>query len=415
MGGGSARRRSVAHSHPRDLIDVGRRRGYAQRVSPALPAWLGKPSPRVVDVLVAVVVGLPVIGTSVGNGAEQDRPLTGLVVGVVSVAALLVRRRWPFGTLVAILAIAVTSPVDAQFVLPLGVALYTIGSTRSWEAAFAGAALVVGTGFVYILAGGPGLAYEDLMATALACVVASGLGLYIGSKRSSVSALEERAARFDRERELLAERAVAEERVRIAQELHDVVAHDVSLIVVQAQALGATVPDPRVTAATGAIAELGREAMAEMHRTLKLLRARDDDRAELAPQPGLGDLDGLVERSRAAGLRVELAVEGEPRPLPQSVDLSAFRIVQEALTNVVKHAGRAETRVMVGYRPDGLELTVRDSGDPTGAAGARTAGGHGLIGMRERAALFGGTLSAGPCDGHGFEVRASLPYGEVAP
>jgi hypothetical protein len=156
VGGRRGRGRSVAHSHTRDLIDVGRRRGYAQWVFPALPAWLGKPSPRVVDVLVAVVVGLPVIGTSVGSGAAQDRALAGLVVGVASVAALLVRRRWPFGTLVAILAIAVASPVDGQFVLPLGVALYTIGSTRSWEAAFAGAALVVGTGLVYILAGGPG-------------------------------------------------------------------------------------------------------------------------------------------------------------------------------------------------------------------------------------------------------------------
>jgi signal transduction histidine kinase len=128
-----------------------------------------------------------------------------------------------------------------------------------------------------------------------------------------------------------------------------------------------------VTAATGGIAELGREAMAEMHRTLKLLRARDDDGAELAPQPGLGDLDGILERSRAAGLRVELAVEGHPRPLPQSVDLSAFRIVQEALTNVVKHAGRAQTRVMVGYRPDTLELTIRRQRRPDRAR----AGAHG--------------------------------------
>jgi signal transduction histidine kinase len=392
---------------------MGRRRGYAQLVSPALPAWLGKPSPRVVDVLVAVVVGLPLVSTSVGSGAEQDRALAGLVVGVASVAVLLVRRRWPFGTLVAILAIAVASPVDGQFVLPLGVALYTIGSTRSWEAAFAGVALVVGTGFVYILAGEPGLAYEDLVTTALACSVAAGVGLYVGSKRSGMSALEERAARLDRERQLLAERAVAEERVRIAQELHDVVAHNVSLIVVQAQALGATVPDPRVNAATDGIAELGREAMTEMHRTLKLLRARDDDGKELAPQPGLGELDGLLERSRAAGLPVELAVEGAPRPLPQSVDLSAFRIVQEALTNVVKHAARAPTCVTVGYGADALELTIRDSGDPTAAARRRTAGGHGLIGMRERAALFGGTLSAGPCDGHGFEVHASLPYGTI--
>lgn len=361
---------------------------------------------------VAIVVGLPVIGTSVGSGVRQDRPVAGLLVGVASVAALLVRRRWPFVTLVAILAIAVISPVDAQFVLPLGVALYTIGATRSWEAAIGGSAIVVATGLIFILLGGPGLGYSDLVATSLACAIASGIGLYVGSKRSTMEALEERAERLDRERELLAERAVAEERVRIAQELHDVVAHNVSLIVVQARALGATVADPRVSEATDGIADLGREAMAEMHRTLKLLRNRGDV-AELAPQPGLGDLDGLLERSRAAGLQVELAVEGDPRPLPQSLDLSAFRIVQEALTNVVKHAKRAPTRVMLGYGPDALELTIRDSGELTGDVAPPGVGGHGLIGMRERAALFGGTLSAGPCDdSHGFEVRASLPYGK---
>jgi signal transduction histidine kinase len=154
--------------------------------------------------------------------------------------------------------------------------------------------------------------------------------------------------------------------------------------------------------------------MAEMHRTLKLLRAQGHDVAARAPQPGLGDLDGLLERSRAAGLEVDLAVEGHPRPLPQSVDLSAFRIVQEALTNVLKHAGQAPASVMVDYRSDALELTIRDSGQPNGDPASRSAGGHGLIGMRERAALFGGTLSAGPREGRGFEVRASLPYGQAA-
>jgi signal transduction histidine kinase len=360
----------------------------------------------VVDVVVAVVVGLPVVGTAVGNGIPEDQGPAGLVVGLLTVAALLVRRRWPFGTLVAVLAIAVASPVDAQFILPLGVALYTIGAHRSWEAAIAGAGLVVGTGFVYVLAGGPDLQYEDLAATTLASAVAAGVGVYVGSRRARVAALEERAERLDHERE----RAVAEERLRIAQELHDVVAHNVSLIVVQAQALAATVPDERVTAATGSIAGLGREAMAEMHRTLRLLRGTDA--AERAPQPGLGDLDALLERSRAAGLDVELSVEGEPRPLPQSVDLSAFRIVQEALTNVLKHAGRAPATVLLGYRADGLELTIRDAGDG-GAGPPGTAGGHGLIGMQERAALFGGTLTAGPRNGHGFEVRALLPYGEA--
>jgi signal transduction histidine kinase len=404
----------VAHPHAGDLIDVGRGRGYAQGVSLALPARLRKPSPRMVDVAVAVIVGLPLIGTSVGNGVQQHRVVPGLIVGVLSVAALLVRRRWPFGTLVTVLAIAIASPVDAQFVLPLAVALYTIGSLRSWEVAVAGAGLVIGTGLVYILVGGPGLGYDDLLATAMASAIATGIGLWSGSRRNSMELLEERAERLDRERELLAERAVAEERIRIAQELHDVVAHNVSLIVVQAQALGATMGDPRVTAATDGIADLGRSAMTEMHRTLKLLRG-SDEAAERAPQPGLGDLDGLLARSRAAGLQVELSVSGQPRPLPQSVDLSAFRIVQEALTNVVRHAGRAHTTVQVGYRDDGLELTVVDDGD--GATGPRSgdAGGHGLIGMRERAAVFGGSLSAGPRDGHGFEVRALLPYGEGRP
>ena len=381
-------------------------------MSPTLPAWLRKPSPRTVDIAVAVIFGFPVVGAGIGRGAEQNQLAVGLLVGLLSVAALLIRRRWPFVTLAVILAIAVASPVDAQFVLPLGVALYTIGSSRSWEAAFTGAGLVILTGLVYILAGGPDLTYDDLLATALWCAVASGLGLYIGSRRDSMAALQERAERLDRERELLADRAVAEERVRIAQELHDVVAHNVSLIVVQAQALGATSGDPSVTRATDVIADLGRSAMTEMHRTLKLLRSHDEA-AERAPHPGLGDLDGLLARSRAAGLPVDLAVSGEPRPLPQSVDLSAFRIVQEALTNVVRHAGRAHTTVTLGYGEDKLELTIRDDGGDAPPPGADAAGGHGLVGMRERAALFGGTLTAGRCDGRGFEVRALLPYGEM--
>ena len=177
----------------------------------------------------------------------------------------------------------------------------------------------------------------------------------------------------------------------------------------QAQALGATADDERVREATDGIADLGRRAMTEMHRTLKLLRGDEQEPAALAPQPGLGELPELLERARTAGVGIELAVEGEPRPLAESVDLSAYRIVQEALTNVVKHAGPAHTTVTLGYRPDALELTIADSGN--GATAPASPGGHGLVGMRERAAMFGGTLTAGPRDGRGFEVRASLPYG----
>jgi signal transduction histidine kinase len=377
-------------------------------VSLALPSWLGTPSPRLVDAGLAALVGVPVVTSAVASGAHQGRTLLGLLWGVAAVVPLLFRRRRPFAALAVILAVAVSAPVDAQFALPLAVMMYTIGSWRSWEATFAAAAAVVATGLAYQLAGGPDLTTADLASTGLLCAVTGGVGLYVGSRRASLEALHERAERLHRERELLAERAVAEERLRIAQELHDVVAHNVSLIVVQAQALGATVPDARGVAATDGIADLGRQAMAEMHRTLKLLRA-DDAATGREPQPGLADLERLLERSRAAGLPVELAIEGEPRTLAQGVDLSAYRILQEALTNVLKHAGRAPTTITLGYRVDALELTVSDRGDRQPAAAVQ--GGHGIIGMRERVALFGGTLTAAPRNGDGFEVRAVLPYG----
>jgi signal transduction histidine kinase len=408
----------MAHGDARDLNAAAGAtgRGYAARVSSALPAWLSNPPPRVVDAGVALLVALPTTTSAVASGAGQHRLAWGIAIGVGIVLPLLMRRTHPFLALAIVLALAVISPVDVP-PLPVAVLLWTIGATRSWEATIASGAAVVGVGAIYWAAGGPSFDLGSLVGLALLCAVASIIGLYVGTKRAGVDALRERAERLDRERVLLAERAVAEERVRIAQELHDVVAHNVSLIVVQAQALGATAGDDRVRTATDGIADLGREAMAEMHRTLKLLRA-SDQAAERGPQPGLEDLGALLERSQAAGLDVALEVEGRPRPLTQSVDLSAFRIVQEALTNVIKHAGRARTSVRLRWGAEALELTIVDLGDPAGPVGAvpgsGAAGGHGLIGMRERTALFGGTLTAGPRDGlRGFEVRASLPYGEA--
>jgi signal transduction histidine kinase len=371
-----------------------------------------KPSTGAADVMLAALVGVPVIASAIAAGVPSGRTVEGALFGVAATVPLLFRRRWPFAVFAAVTLVAMVANVDGAWVLPVLIALYTIGSQRSWEGTIAAVAAIPASGVVVGVAsgllGGADLRAGDLIGSTLMASIAAGMGLYVGSKRSGMDALRERAERLQREQELLAERAVAEERVRIAQELHDVVAHNVSLIVVQAQALGATVPDPRVVEATDGIADLGRRAMTDMHRTLKLLRAVDGSGAEREPQPGLGDLDALLDRARAAGVPIDLAVEGEPRPLPETVDLSAFRIVQEALTNVVKHAGRARTTVMLSYRPDALELTITDSGN--GAADPAT-GGHGLIGMHERAALFGGTLNAGPRDGHGFEVRASLPYG----
>jgi signal transduction histidine kinase len=371
-------------------------------------AWLRHPDPRLTDVLVALVVGVPTVGTAISSGAGDGRGLAGLAFGLAATLPLLVRRRWPLAVLAAIVAAALTATVDVPFQLPLVLALYTVGAHRGWEVTIAADAAVVAVAVVYVLAGGPDFGAGEVIGVALLCALASGVGLYVGGKRTSITTLEEQTARLARERELLARQAVAEERVRIAQELHDVVGHNVSLIVVQAQALGAT--EPGVKAATDEIAGLGRATMAEMHRTLRLLRG-DEDAAEFAPQPGLDDLDELLTRSRAAGLEVDLAVEGAPHPLARSVDLSAFRIVQEALTNVVKHAGRARTSVTVAYGPQALELTIVDSGEG-GSPAVAAGGGHGLIGMRERTALFGGTLSAGPRPGAGFAVHASLPYDE---
>ena len=304
-------------------------------------AWLRHPPSRAIDALVTLVVGVPVLLIAVHSGAQQGRTAQAVVFGVATTAPLLVRRRWPFAVLAVIVAAAVLATVDLPFQVPLIIALYTIGAHRSWEATIAAGGAVVAVAAGYALAVGHQFGPGEIVGVVLLCALGGGVGLYVGGKRASITTLEEQTDRLARERELLAQQAVAEERVRIAQELHDVVGHNVSLIVVQAQALGATRPDVRP--ATDAIADLGRAAMAEMHRTLRLLRDPGDE-PEFAPQPGLDDLDGLLARSRAAGLDVALAVEGAPRPLAQSVDLSAFRIVQEALTNVVKHAGRAPAR-----------------------------------------------------------------------
>jgi signal transduction histidine kinase len=370
----------------------------------ALPAWLGRPSARLVDAAVAATVGVAVLSAWLANPDEDRGPLLGVLFAVAASAPLLVRRRWPFGALAAVAVLAAVAPGESSISLSLLVLVYTIGYMRSWPATLVAGAISVGA---YTLAQGT----TDLVGAILYCALVGALGLYAGSRRTSMDALSERAERLDRERALLADRAVAEERVRIARELHDVVAHSVSLMVVKSQALGATVRDERVSEATTGIAVLGRQAMAEMNRTLKLLRTEGDAADGRGPQPGLDDLDELVERARAAGIPVRVSVEGEPRPLSETLDLSAYRIVQEALTNVVKHAGRADTTVTLGYRADGLELSIVDAGEGTPAADIG-AGGHGLVGMRERAALFGGTLVAGPQGDHGFAVRGVLPYGD---
>ncbi|WP_449060918.1 sensor histidine kinase [Planomonospora algeriensis] len=218
-------------------------------------------------------------------------------------------------------------------------------------------------------------------------------------------------------RELLAREAVAvEERIRIARELHDVVAHSVSVMVMQAGAARLTLDPAQVAQreALTAVEETGREAVEELRRMVGLLRTGPDAEG-LAPQPGLARLDDLVEQARAAGLEVGLSVEGVPAPLPMGLDLSAYRIVQEALANTLRHAGPTRSEVTVAYRPRMLCLDIVDEGPRDGRtpiAGGPAGTGHGLIGMRERVALFHGRLSAGPLPEGGYGVRVSLPLAE---
>jgi signal transduction histidine kinase len=179
-------------------------------------------------------------------------------------------------------------------------------------------------------------------------------------------------------------------------------------MVIQAQALGQTTREPAARGSAQTIAELGRDAMSELHRTLELMRAESAEE-ERKPQPALDDLGPLLERTHAAGVNVNLSVSGTPRPLPAGVELSAYRIVQEALTNAIKHSGSDRASVELRYREDGLELEIVDQG----AGGVRSElphAGHGLVGMRERVALFGGTLAVGSFNGQGFRVLATLPY-----
>ncbi len=366
------------------------------------------------DVFVAVVVTFVVWGSLVGTAARDHRPIV-LLLLPAALASILLRRVSPGAALLIAVAVAAAEPGNRTLVLPVMVVLYTIAVGAPWKlAAEAGAGAAVVTTIAGALwGGGSATAHGGLPGYAIgftaSCAFAVAVGLYIAAQRRVRDGLHERAERLERERELLADRAVAQERVRIAQELHDIVAHNVSLMVVEAQALGATVPGDRVTRSTEAIADLGRQAMTEMHTTLRLLRG-DGETPEMSPQPGLAQLERLVEQLRRAGLEIELTIEGQPRQLAQGVDLSAYRIIQEALTNVVKHAAGASTKVTLIYEAQGVELTIIDTeAEASATLRQEPSDGHGVIGMRERAALFGGRLTTESLS-DGFKVTATLPY-----
>lgn len=279
-------------------------------------------------------------------------------------------------------------------------AIYSVAAHSDRAAALAGGALSLVAGLVWI-------GIDDFF---LPVVVFGGAwlaGRLVRQREVHASVVEERSAALDRERAANARAAAAEERARIARELHDILSHSVSVMVVQAGAERMAQGSDR--AATGetleAIERTGRQALIEMRRLLGMLRVGGEPPAH-TPQPTLAELDELVAQVREAGLPVELHVEGEPAAVPPAVAVSAYRIVQEALTNVLKHAGPARARVVVRYASRGLELEIADDGRGSAAVGGA---GHGLVGMRERVALYGGDFDAGTRNGGGFVVRARLP------
>jgi signal transduction histidine kinase len=306
-------------------------------------------------------------------------------------------------------AVIVAAPHEAAFqpFVALVLVAYSLGSRgEGMRAAIAGPLLAAVAGAMFLVAVASGQSRGNVLPSFVWLVAAGTVGRIVRSWRSRAAELERANRELAEQRELQAEAAVAVERGRIARELHDVIAHNVSMIVVQAGAAARVLEgsQPHVREALDAIESTGRATVDEMRRLLGVLRA-DDGAAALSPQPGLADLDRLVANVRDAGLPVSVRVEGARVPLPAALDVTAYRIAQEALTNALKHAGAASAELTLRYDTAAIEIEVRDNGAGNGN-GLGT--GHGLVGMRERAALWGGRLEAGRTDG-GWAVRAWLP------
>ena len=398
-------------------------------MAPRLMGWL-RARPLLADALLAgLLAAFSLVALVYANGDCDGacRPggtaATGLILA--QTLPLAWRRRHPLAvSLVTGLATAgygLAPYPDLAMPVPVGglVGMYSVAAWGSRRAALVAGG--VAAAVVAVVMSLP-RTDADLVDAAFASLGLAGawvLGDRARVQRALAAELSDRAVRLEREREGEARRAVASERARIARELHDVVAHHVSMMVVQAEAGPLAVErDPaRAAGAFEAIAATGRQALVEMRRLLGVLRG-DGQAPSLAPQPGLDQVPSLVEQVGRAGLEVELVVEGEKAPLPAGVELSAYRIVQEALTNAVRHAGPGRARVLVRYGERDLELTVRDEGGGGGAApagGPPTRSGQGLVGMRERVSLFGGELHAGPGPDGGFTVAARLPLGAPGP
>jgi signal transduction histidine kinase len=369
------------------------------------------------DALIVVGIGISVTGSIVGQG-HRDGPggpaWVDVILAVLIPAPLLFRRRYPFGAPLAVgLAVVIASFVDGPFprydfpaFLAGCAAIFLLAQRRDRRQAVSGLALAIGVEAI-VVHNDPLGAWGELIFVSLIFTVVWTIGFTFGRKFEEADQARERALRAEREREERARAAVAEERARIARELHDVVGHSVSVMTVQASGVRRLLrPDQeREREALLVVERTGREALAEMRRMVGVLR-RPEEAPALAPQPSLEHVGRLVDQAREAGLPVELRIEGEARELPAGVDLTAYRLVQEGLTNALKHARATRAEVLVDYRDGEIEVTVSDNGTGVGNGDGS---GHGLVGMRERVSVYGGELQAGPQPGGGYRLRATLP------
>jgi len=366
-------------------------------------------------VVVAIGVGIAEAVLTQDNSDGPQGPLWFDVLAVLGITVpLFARRRWPFGAVAASgVVFAGSSFVDGRLT-PNGVVLVftaiadfvLFGLLRDRTQSIAG--LAFGIGVTAIIAhndpkGGVG----NFVFSSVVFTVAWAIGFGLGRKFQEAEDANERLARAERDRVERARLAVADERTRIARELHDVVGHSVSVMTVQAAAARRLLRphQEKEREALLVVEQTGREALAEMRRMVGVLR-RPEEAPALAPQPSLEHLDRLISQTREAGLPVDLRIEGDPEPLPASVDLTAYRLVQEGLTNAIKHARANHAEVVVRYDDGQLELTVTDDGRGYGGG---ESGGHGLVGMRERVSVYGGQLEAGPLAEGGYRLRARLP------
>ena len=381
-----------------------------------------------VDVLLAVgVAAIQVLGCwgseRIGLGRSPDwRPLDPVAFAllVAGPAALLFRRRWPARVLAVALACGLaygarTYP-EGPSQLAIYPALWTVALTLPRRTAW-----VAAGGTALAVAGSELFQYGDTMFdgeplyAAVTVFAALWWGEAVRARRAYVAELRDRAERAERTREEEARRRVDEERLRIARELHDVVSHTIGVISVQAGVAAHLLhrkPD-KAAESLAAIRQASDEALGELHAMLGVLRDRDGDagRAPLAPAPGLAELDALVAQAAGAGVEVRVSLEGGPRRLPPAVDLAAYRVVQESLTNVVRHARASRAEITVRHADGRVVVEVTDDGRADPGNGSGNGSGQGILGMRERARALGGSLEAGPRPEGGFRVLASLPVG----